>query len=90
MKSISIADFSDGGLIREASFCVRVNQMDIESFRDEDVLVSSCGSVPIPTWAAMMIAARLAQVAKSIAYGDEDQPIVLFDRDAEHKTQIPS
>lgn len=90
MKLINIIDFSDGGLIREASFCTRINQLDIESYRNEDVLVAGCGSVPIPTWAAMMVAARLATVAKSIAYGDEDEPIVLYDRDADRRLQMPS
>lgn len=90
MKLVDITEFADGGLIRESSFTVRVNQLDMESFRDEDVLIAGCGTVPVPTWAAMMVAARLAQVARTIAYGNEDEPIVLFDRDAKFEQQLPS
>jgi len=86
MELIDLTDFADGGLIREASFRERLAAFDLESLRDRDVLIKGCGATPIPTWAFMMIVARAAQVAKSIQYGEEARPMLLFDRAEEPVT----
>ena len=52
----------------------------LESPEGQDVLIKGCGGVPIPTWAAMMITAHIAQVASSIAYGEEARPLTIFER----------
>jgi len=80
MKIINLADFADGGITRERVFRERVAALDVESFRDEEVLIKGCADMPIPTWAFMMITARVAQVADMITFGEEAAPMVLYER----------
>ena len=80
MRIIDLANFADGGLIREAAFLDKLEAFDFSQFEGQDVLVKGCSSGPVPTWAIMMITARLAQVAGTIAYGEEAEPTVVFER----------
>ena len=80
MKVINLADFADGGIIRERVFREKVAALDVESFRGEEVLIKGCADMPIPTWAFMMITARVAPVADMITFGEEAAPMVLYER----------
>ena len=80
MKVINLADFADGGLIRERVFREKLAALDLESFRDDEVFIKGCADMPIPTWAFMMITARVAQVADMITFGEENAPMILFER----------
>lgn len=80
MGIIDLANFADNGLIREAAFIEKLAAFDFAQFEGQDVLIKGCGSGPVPTWAVMMITARLAQVASTIAYGEEAEPTVVFER----------
>jgi hypothetical protein len=81
MRIIDLANFAAGGLIREATFIEKLEAFDFSQFLEQDVLVKGCGTGPVPTWAIMMITARLAQVASTIAYGEEAEPTMIFARD---------
>ena len=80
MHVIDMADFADGGLIREKSFITQVEALDIDSFSGEEVFIKGCAGMPIPTWAFMMLAARVAQVADMITFGEESAPFVVYER----------
>lgn len=82
MRVIDMADFADGGMIRERSFRAHVAGLDLEKLRGEEVFIKGCASMPIPTWAFMMIVAHVAQVADSITFGEQAQPMTLFEREA--------
>jgi hypothetical protein len=78
MRSIDIASFCEGGIIREESFRKRVDQFDWEQYRGKRVLIQGCAAIPIPTWAYMMVTARLAKVAGSINYGEVTAPLPIY------------
>jgi hypothetical protein len=82
MRVIDLADFADGGMIREGSFRARVAEIDLGEFRGEEVFIKGCAEMPIPTWAFMMIVAHVAQAAGSITFGEEARPMTLFEREA--------
>jgi hypothetical protein len=77
---INIADFADGGIIREKSFITQLEALDINDFKGEEVFIRGCADMPIPTWAFMMVTARVAQVADLITFGEEAAPMMLFER----------
>jgi hypothetical protein len=80
MHVIDMADFADGGLIREKSFIEQVESLEMHSFKGEEVFIKGCAQMPIPTWAFMMLAARVAQVADMITFGEENAPFIVFER----------
>jgi hypothetical protein len=77
---INMADFADGGIIREKSFITQLEALDINDFKGEEVFIKGCADMPIPTWAFMMVTARVAQVADLITFGEEAAPMMLFER----------
>ena len=80
MHFIDMADFADGGLIREKSFIEQVEALDMSAFSGDEVFIKGCAHMPIPTWAFMMLASRVAQVADMITFGEESAPFVVFER----------
>ena len=80
MHVIDMADFADGGLIREKSFIEQVEKIDISTFAGDEVFIKGCAQMPIPTWAFMMLAAKVAQVADMITFGEESSPFIVFER----------
>jgi hypothetical protein len=77
---IDLADFADGGLIREKSFTEKLSALNLEDFRGDEVFIKGCASMPIPTWAFMMLTARVSQVADLVTFGEERSPMVVFER----------
>ena len=80
MIVINMADFADGGIIREKSFITQLEALNVNDFKGEEVFIRGCADMPIPTWAFMMVTARVAQVADLITFGEEAAPILLFER----------
>jgi len=80
MRSLDISQFAQGGIIREESFRQAVDHFDWKQFKGKRVLVQGCAPVPIPTWAYMMVTAKLAQYAESINYGEVTSPLPVFTR----------
>lgn len=78
MVKIDLAEFAEGGIIREESFRAKVAALDGEQFRDQEVFIKGCAKLPIPTWAFMIITAHVAQTAASISFGEEARPQMLF------------
>jgi hypothetical protein len=80
MRSIDISRFAQGGIIREESFRQAVEDFDWKQYQGKRVLIQGCAQIPIPMWAYMMVAAKLAQYAESINYGEVTKPFPIFDR----------
>ncbi len=83
MKVLDISSLLNGQIIQEDAFRQAVENFNWEQFQGKRVLIQGCGSVPIPTWAYMMVTAKLAQVASSINYGEIKSPFLVFQRDQE-------
>jgi hypothetical protein len=76
-----MADFADGGLIRERSFVERLSALNPDDYRGQEVLIQGCAGMPIPTWAFMMVAARVSQAADRVTFGEKAAPMVVFERE---------
>jgi hypothetical protein len=80
METILLDDFVDGGIIREKSFRQKVAEMDFEQYRDQKVIIKGCANVVVPTWAYLILTARLAQVAEKLYYGERRYAVKIFNR----------
>ena len=78
MKVIDITSLVDGQIIQEETFRKAVENFNWEQYKGKRVLVQGCGPVPIPTWAYMMVTAKLAQYAASINYGEVTNPFLIY------------
>lgn len=59
-----------------------LNQLDMEQFRDERVVVKGCGDLPIPESAFVKFTMELSKEAKSIMYGEPCSTVPVFKRKA--------
>ena len=80
MKTILLDDFLDDGIIREKSFRKMVDDLDFKSYSNKKVIIKGCASVAVPTWAYLIIVARVAQVADKLYYGEPRHAVKVFDK----------
>ena len=78
MQILDMAGFLEGGIVVESAFFEKVENFDWEALRDKRIMVKGCGTTIIPPWAFMVVASRLAGVAKSVRYGNEHSSIPIF------------
>lgn len=57
-----------------------LNQIDIEKYRDERIVIKGCGEISIPTSAYVELTTRLTKVAKSIMYGEPCSTVPVYKR----------
>ena len=70
-KSIDLVDWLESGLIiKEKSFKSKLRSMDSDSFKDVCVNIFCSSDVIIPTWAYMLIQAKIQAIAKEVFFGD--------------------
>ena len=70
METIFLDDYLEGGILIEKIFREKVNSIDWSIYKNKKILIKGCASAPIPTWAYMILTARLTQYAKYISYGE--------------------
>lgn len=80
MTTIQMDDFLDGGILREESFRKQVDDMDWTQYEGDRVLVRGCSSVPVPTWAYLIITAQLAQYVDRIYFGELRSAVKIYIR----------
>ena len=80
METILLDDFLDNGIIREKSFRKMVDDLDFKSYSNKKVIIKGCASVVVPTWAYLIIVARVAQVADKLYYGEPRHAVKVFDK----------
>ena len=78
MKTIFLDDFLIDGILKEKAFNEKVNELNWDEFSGKRVLIKGCTDVPVPTWAYLIITARLSQKAKRIYFGEIKRPIVIY------------
>ncbi len=82
MLKFEIEKMLEMGILREDPFREKLKGLDWGQYRGQQVLIKGCSSVPIPTWAYLIVAAHLSQVAGEVLYGEEKAPNLIFKKDA--------
>ena len=80
METIYLDDFLDDGIIREKSFRKKISDINWQNNNTKRVKIKGCTSVPVPTWAYLILTAELAQVADDIIYGEPCSSVKIFKR----------
>jgi hypothetical protein len=80
MPHFDLETFAENGILREQAVREAFDRHDWEQYRDKTVHVRGCGNILVPTWAYLMTAAYLSQVARRITFGEEQAPMPIFVR----------
>ena len=86
METIYVDEFFEGGILREGSFLSSMEDIDWSRYRGKRVLIKGCTDVPVPTWAYLVIAARLVPYADHVLYGEPCSFVRIFDRNGQKKS----
>lgn len=55
-----------------------INSLDVNTFKNQRVIVKGCSNLPIPESAYVAITSRLSQVVKSIMYGEACSSVPIY------------
>ena len=64
MDTINIDDFLENDIIKEDSFRKIADNHNWKIYKNKKILIKGCASVPIPTWAYMILVSKLTPYAK--------------------------
>ena len=71
-----------GLMLREKDFREFIKEHDWTQYSGKHIALTCTADAIVPTWAFMLLANRLAPVAKTVVFGDLNQlEIILFDRE---------
>jgi len=73
-KSVDLKDWLDDGfVIKEASFKKRLKSMDLNLFKDTIVNIFCSSDAIIPTWAYLLLQAKIHTITKDVFFGDNSE-----------------
>tara|TARA_Y100000994_G_scaffold150196_1_gene122983 strand:+ start:591 stop:833 length:243 start_codon:yes stop_codon:yes gene_type:complete len=78
MKTIILDDFLSQGILIEKKFRKKIDNMNWNDYKDDNVLIKGCSQATIPTWAYLIITAKLVKYAKNIYYGDIRSAVKIY------------
>jgi hypothetical protein len=80
METIYLDNFLSDGILKENDFRLMVSELDWTQYKGKRVLIKGCTSVPVPTWAYLIITAQLSQYADHILYGEPCSSVKIYTR----------
>ena len=83
MIKFEIEKLLEMGILREDPFREKLKNWDWNQYRGQQVLIKGCCSVPIPTWAYLIVATHLSQTAGEVFYGEEKSPNLIYKRNGQ-------
>ncbi|MDR6737461.1 DUF2480 family protein [Sphingobacterium sp. 2149] len=72
--------FGDADELLRMQYAAAIEQIDMEQFRDQRVVVKGCGDTFIPESVFVQFTVKLSKVAKSIMYGEPCSTVPVFKR----------
>ncbi|MCB9261244.1 MAG: DUF2480 family protein [Flavobacteriales bacterium] len=66
--------------LQQNSMNQKINQIDINEYKDQRVVIKGCSKFEVPVGAYVAITERLSTVAKSIMYGEPCSTVPIFKR----------
>ena len=79
METIFLDDFVYDGIIKEIYFREKINSIDWKKYDNKKVLIKGCASIHVPTWAFMIITAKLSKYATTILFGEPCSAIKILE-----------
>ena len=68
--TISFEDYLSDSILKEEYFRNKIKTIDWTIYSKKIVLIKGCASSPIPTWAYMILVAKLTPYANKILFGE--------------------
>ncbi len=78
MKTIILDDFLNDGILIEKKFRIKIDDINWDKYKHENVLIKGCSQATIPTWAYLIITAKLVEHVKNIYYGDIKSAVKIY------------
>ena len=78
METIFLDDFLTDGLIKEVDFRLKIKKIDWSKYENKKVMIKGCTSVPVPTWAYLIITAQLVKYSDQVLYGEPCSAIKIY------------
>ena len=78
MKTIILDDFLSDGILIEKKFRKKVADIQWNEYQNDNVLIKGCSQATIPTWAYLIITARLVKHANNVYYGDIKSAVKIY------------
>lgn len=72
--------FGDLSTLEIVLFEEAINQMDLEKFQDQRVVIKGCGDIAVPESAYVSLTFKLTPVVKSILYGEPCSTVPVYKR----------
>lgn len=72
--------FGDLNTLETVLFEEAINNVDLEKFRDQRVVIKGCGDINVPESAYVSLTFRLTPVVKSILYGEPCSTVPVYKR----------
>ncbi len=66
--------------LEEALFYDLISSLDIETYRDQKVVIKGCSNRPVPVSAYLELTAKLRPIVKSIMYGEPCSTVPVYKR----------
>ena len=80
METIYLDDFLTDGMIKEKDFRVLIKEFDWSKYQNKKVMIKGCTSVPVPTWAYLIITAQLVKISNQILYGEPCSAVKIYNK----------
>ena len=78
MDTIFLDDFLVDGLIREKDFRAKIKEINWSKYENKKVMIKGCTSVPVPTWAYLIITAQLVKYSDQVLYGEPCSAVKIY------------
>ena len=78
METIYLDDFLEDDIIKEDVFRKKVDNINWTKYNNKKVLIKGCTKGPVPTWAYLIITAKLTQHASNILFGEPCSAVKIF------------
>jgi hypothetical protein len=65
-------------MLKEDNFRNKIESIDWTQYKNQKVIIKGCTSVPVPTWAYLIIASRLALHSKKIYFGEPCSAVEIY------------
>lgn len=72
--------FGDEGVLETVLFVKNINNMDIEQYRGQRIVLKGCGDVPVPVSAYVELTKKLTPVVKSLMFGEPCSTVPIYKR----------
>ncbi|HWZ15501.1 MAG TPA: DUF2480 family protein [Mucilaginibacter sp.] len=70
--------FGNEDVLETILFIKNINNMDVEEYRDQRIVIKGCGEIPVPVSAYVELTKKLTPVVKSLMFGEPCSTVPIY------------